>query len=105
METTSGAAAQAGKSLKPNQAVIVGRINHVNTFESGGKRIHEARVAIAAADEFSMPGAVIVQSTYRLGDVGSDVRAQVEVTGYPDKWTDKSGTINQTARIVLRVVE
>lgn len=96
----------SGPSLKVNQALVKGRINHVSTFETGGKRVHEARVAIAAPDEFSMPGAVIVQSSYKVGSPGEDVQLHVAVGGFPDSWKDsKTGEVKQTARIVLRVVE
>jgi hypothetical protein len=107
MEAVSGVpAVKPGPKLGANQAMIMGRINHTSTFDAGGKRVHEARVAIAARDTFSMPGAVLVQSSYKLGNVGEDVSVTVEVTGFPDKWTDKNtGEVKQTARIVLRVIE
>lgn len=106
METALKPVESKGPSLKANEALIVGRINHVGSFSSGGNRIHEARVAIPAADQFSMPGAVLIQSKNKLGNVGDDVRVHVTVGGFPDKWTDReSGEVRQTARIVLREVE
>lgn len=105
-EQAAAVAAPAKQALKPNQAWIVGRINHVGGFESQGKRIHEARVAIPAPDAYSMPGAVLVQSSHRIGQVGDDVKLLVEVTGFPDRFTNKgTGEVTQTARNVLRVVE
>jgi hypothetical protein len=101
---TTSAASKPG--IKPNQAMIAGRINYVGGFEMNGKRVHEARVAIAAADQYSMPGAVMVQSSYKLGAVGDDVRVMVEITGFPDRFTNKaSGEVTQTARNTLRVIE
>lgn len=92
--------------MQPNQSMVMGRINNVSTFEVKGKRVHEARVAIAAADAYSMPGAVVVQSTYRLGNVGDDVKVLVSVTGIPNSWNDKStGEVKQSANIRLIAVE
>jgi len=106
MEAVANKAPAAGPQLKANQAFVQGRINHTSTFESGGKRVHEARIAIAAPDAFSMPGAVLVQSSYKLGNAGDDVSVHVNVGGFPDSWKDKNtGEVKQTARIVLRVVE
>jgi hypothetical protein len=91
--------------MKPNQTMIVGRINYVGGFDSGGKRVHEARVAIAAADEYSMPGAVMIQSSYRIGAVGDVVKVLCDVTGFPDRFKDKAGEVKETARNTLRAVE
>lgn len=100
------AAAVAKPAMKANQSLVVGRINHVGGFDSNGKRVHEARIAIPAPDAYSMPGAVMVQSSHRIGSVGDDVKLLVEVTGFPDRFTNKStGEVTQTARNVLRVVE
>lgn len=99
-------ATKSGPQVGANQAVVVGRINHTGTFQANGKPVHEARVAIAAPDQYSMPGAVLIQSSYKLGSVGEDVRVLCAVTGFPDKWSDKNtGEVKQTARNVLRVVE
>jgi hypothetical protein len=106
MVDMSEAAAVAKPAMKANQAWVVGRINHVGGFDSNGKRVHEARIAIPAVDAYSMPGAVMVQSAHRIGSVGDDVKLLVEVTGFPDKFTNKgTGEVTQTARNVLRVVE
>lgn len=102
----SEAAGLAKPAMKANQAYVVGRINHVGGFDSNGKRVHEARIAIPAADAYSMPGAVMVQSGHRIGQVGDDVKLLVELTGFPDRFTNKTtGETTQTARNVLRVVE
>lgn len=104
MSEATGAAGQAAK-MKANQTFVVGRINYTGGFDSNGQRVHEARIAIAAPDQFSMPGAVMVQSRHRIGNVGEDVSLLCEVTGFPDKFTDRSGEVKQTARNVLRVVD
>jgi len=89
-----------------NQAEIKGRIKSVSTFEVKGRRMHEAVVMIAAADEFSMPGAVAVQSTYRLGNAGEDWRGTVRVTGIPNSWNDRAtGEVKESANVRLVVIE
>ena len=93
------------QQMKPNQTLIVGRINYTGTFEANGQRVHEARVAIAAPDQYSMPGAVMVQSSYKLGAVGEDVKVLCDVTGFPDRFTDRQGEVKQTARNTLRASE
>lgn len=92
-------------ALKPNQAFVKGRIDAVGTFEVAGKRLHESRVKIAAADEFSHPGAVMVQTTYKLGQAGDDISLLCEVTGFASSWTDKDGVVKPTSRILLRAIE
>jgi hypothetical protein len=105
------AVAQVGTSKGPkvgvNQAVIVGVIKEKpGTFEYKGKRVHEAVIAIAAADLYSMPGAVSVQSSYSLGQRGDEVSILVTVTGIPNSWTDKqTGEVKQSANVRLVVVE
>lgn len=92
-------------AVKANQAFVKGRIDATGTFEVAGKRLHEARVKIAAADEFSHPGAVMVQTTYKLGSPGDDISILCEVTGFASTWTDKDGVVKPTARINLRAIE
>lgn len=92
--------------LQPNQAVIVGRIENPATFEYKGKRVHETIIRIAAADTYSMPGTVVVQSTYKLGSKGDDVRVHVSITGIPTSWTDRAtGEVKGGANLRLIAVE
>lgn len=91
--------------MKPNQTLVMGRINHSAPFELKGQRMHETRIAIAAVDQYSMPGAVLVQSTYKLGAVGDDVKVLCDVSGFPDSFTDRQGEVKQTARNILRASE
>ncbi len=105
METLVKESSQKGPLAKLNETVVSGRIDSTGTFEVQGRRLYEARIKIRAADEFSMPGAVMVQSTYKLGNIGEDVSVHCEVTGFPSTWTDKDGVVKPTARILLRVIE
>lgn len=93
-------------SLKPNQSVIVGRIDVApRSFEQSGKRVFEHRVLQKAADEYSAPGAVLVHSSYKLGGAGDDITVLCQVTGWRDSYKDREGNSIQTARNALRVVE
>lgn len=94
-----------GQSLQPNQAVIVGRIDSARTYEVQGKRTFETRVVQAAADQFSSPTSVAIQSFNRLGAVGDDVKVLVQVQGYKDSYKTREGEVVNTARNVLRAVE
>jgi hypothetical protein len=91
--------------LQGNQALIVGRIDAVRQFEASGKRVVETRVIQAAADQFSAPSAVAVQSSMKLGQAGDDVKVHVWCTGYRDSYKTKDGEVVQTARNVYRAVE
>ena len=106
MEAVAGVGVAKGPKLSANQAQVVGRIKSVSTFEIKGRRMHEAVVMIAAEDEFSMPGAVAVQSTYKLGVKGDDVSVHVRVTGIPNSWNDRNtGEVKESANVRLVVVE
>lgn len=106
MEAVANVGVKQGVKVGVNQAQVSGRIKSASTFEVKGKRLHEAVVMIAAADAFSMPGAVAVQSTYRLGNPGDDVSLLVSVTGIPNSWTDKqTGLVKESANVRLVVVE
>lgn len=106
MEAVASVVSKPVPKISWNQAQIQGRIKNVSTFEIKGKRVHEAVVMIAAADAFSMPGAVSVQSSYRLGSPGDDVTVLVSVTGIPNSWNDKStGEVKESANNRLVVVE
>jgi hypothetical protein len=92
--------------LVANQSFVQGRIKAVSTFEVKGRRMHEAVLMIAAPDAYSMPGAVAVQSTYRLGNPGEDWSGSVSVTGIPNNWKDKNtGEVKESANVRLLVIE
>jgi hypothetical protein len=93
------------QALKPNQAVIIGRIDNVRTFDVQGKRTFETRVIQPAPDQFTSPSAVALMSHNKLGNAGDDVNVLVSVAGFRDNYKDKEGVSVQTARNTLRVVE
>jgi hypothetical protein len=95
----------AKPAMKPNQSVIVGRIDSVRQFEVQGKRTFETRVIQPAPDEFSSPTAVGILSLNRIGGTGDDVKVLVNVAGFKDSYKSKDGESVQTARNTLRAVE
>jgi len=106
MEAVASAGVKAGPKLTANQAMISGRITNLSTFEIKGKRMHEAVITTPAADAYSMPGVVAVQSSFKLGAVGEDVQVHVSVTGIPNSWTDRNtGEVKNSANVRLAAVE
>jgi hypothetical protein len=101
METTQAAPRQA---LKPNQAFINGKCDNYRTFERNGATVHEHRVKQAAPDEFTSPGAVLVQSSQKLAAVGEYLQTVVNVTGFAKSFQDRSGARVQSADMVLQAV-
>lgn len=96
---------QKAPTLQANQSLIVGRVDTMRSFEVQGKRTFETRVVQAAADQFSSPTSVAIQSFNRLGAVGDDVKVLVHVQGYKDSYKTREGEVVNTARNVLRAVE
>lgn len=91
--------------LQFNQAVVVGRIQSMRTFEVQGKRTFETVVVQAAADQFSSPTKIAIQSHMKLGNAGDDIKTVVSVVGYGDSYKTREGEQITTARNVLRAVE
>lgn len=92
-------------ALKPNQAVIIGRVAHMRTYEVQGRRTFETTIIQAAADQFSSPTRVAIQSLNKLGNKDDDVQVHVHVQGYGDSYKTREGEVVNTARNVLKAVE
>ena len=106
MDAVAEVGVKGGPKVGMNQCFVQGKIKSADSFDIKGKRVHEAVVAIAAADLYSMPGAVAVQSSYRLGQKGDEVSVLVSVTGIPNNWTDKqTGQLKESANVRLVVVD
>lgn len=101
METTQTAPKQG---LKPNQAFINGKCDNYRTFERNGATVHEHRVKQAAPDEFTSPGAVLVQSPQKLAGVGEYLQTVVNVTGFAKSFTTGKGERVQSADMILQAV-
>lgn len=73
------------QSLKPNQIVIIGRLDHVSKFE--GKFDHI--VTLPAADEYSKPSVVRLSSSVKLGDLDEMVKCLAFFNGWPNNYQNK----------------
>jgi hypothetical protein len=105
MEAVASVGSKVEK-LKANQAMMAGRIQSTSHFEVKGRRVFEAVVVTPAADAYSMPGVVAIQSSYKLGNPGEDISVHVAVSGIPNSWADgKTGEVKNSANVRLSVVE
>lgn len=93
------------QTLKPNHAVVVGKIDFVRSFDSQEGRLFEHRLLQAAEDEYSSPQAVLVTAKNKLGQAGDECRVLVRVGGYRDSYKNREGDQVLTARVQLRAVE
>lgn len=91
--------------LKANQAVLLGRIQSMRTYEVQGKRTFETVLIQAAADQYSSPTRVAIQSFNKLGNKDDDIQVHVHCVGYGDSYKTREGEVINTARNVYRAVE
>lgn len=106
MEAVANVGSKGAEKLKLNQAVIAGRIQSVSSFELRGKRVFEAVVVTPAADAYSMPGVVAIQSAMKLGGQGDEITVLVSVSGIPNSWKDSTtGEVKHSANVRLVAVE
>lgn len=86
------------QSLKPNQMVVVGRLDRVSKYENRFEHV----VTCPAPDEFSKPSVIRVQADSRLGDVGELLKVLCVFVGWPnfypmtDKETGEKRTVYDT---------
>lgn len=85
-------------SLKPGQALIVGRVAEVKRTENAVYTI----IQTPAPDAFSHPGNHEVLSSRLLGKPGEDVRVIVTLGGYRRTYKNKHGENQVTVDNVLR---
>lgn len=88
-------------SLKPGQALIVGRISDVKRTEKAVYTI----VQTPAPDSYSSPGNHEITSTRMIGKPGEDVRIVVNLGGYRRGYTDKHGERQTAVDNVLRLAD
>jgi len=92
---------QSNLSLKPGQAVIIGRIAEVKRTESAVYTI----IQTPAPDAYSHPGNHEVHSKRMLGKPGDDVRVLVQLSGFRRTYKDKHGDTQVTVDNRLGAVE
>lgn len=89
-------------SLKPGQALIVGRVSEFRRTENGTVL---TIIQTPAPDAFSHPGCHEVGSKHVIGKPGEDCRVIVQLTGYRRTYTDKHGERTATVDNRLQAVE
>lgn len=73
------------QSLKPNQMMVIGRLDRVTKFESKFDHI----VTCAAPDEFSKPSVLRLSATTRLADPGEMIKCLAVFNGWPNNYEMK----------------
>lgn len=90
----NSASSPASASVSYNKIPIVGRIDHVRSFNGS----FDTLVLIPARDEYSKPAACVIRSQRRIGSKGEDVRLICYMDGFPRSYTDdKTGEVVRTA--------
>lgn len=74
------------QSMKQNQMIVIGRLDHVSKFD--GKFDHI--ITMAAIDEFSKPSSMRLSSSEKLGDVGEMVKCLAMFNGWPNNYQNKN---------------
>ena len=88
-------------SLKPGQALIIGRISEVKRTENRTYTI----IQTPAPDSFSHPGNHEVTSNRLIGKPGEDVRVVVNLSGFRRSYKNKHGETVYTVDNVLNVAD
>lgn len=88
-------------SLKPGQALIVGRVSEVKKTDTAIYTI----IQTPAPDAYSHPGNHEVTSTRMLGRPGEDVRIIVNLGGFRRSYKNKHGETVYTVDNVLRAAD
>lgn len=101
-EVTASSAVPLRTARAFNVVMIAGKITNIRRINAD----YYTRIAIAAVDEYSMPGAVEVKSSKPLGRKGEETTVECRLHGRPRRWTDRdSGEIVETADNWLVAVE
>ncbi len=74
------------QSMKPNQIMLIGRLDHVVKYE--GKFDHI--ITLPAADEYSKPSVVRLTSSTKLGDPDEMIKCLAEFNGWPNNYQNKN---------------
>lgn len=85
-----------------NVVPVAGKITNIRRVNAD----YYTRIAIAAVDEYSMPGAVEIRSTKPVGRKGEETTVDCRLHGRPRRWTDtKTGELIETADNWLVAIE
>lgn len=91
----------ATQAMKPNQIMIIGRLDHVSKFENKFDHI----ITTAAPDEFSKPSVLRLSSSTRLGAPGEMVKCLSVFNGWPNNYQSKNGEPIKDAKGYFVAVE
>lgn len=89
------------QSMKPNQMMVIGRLDHVSKFDNKFDHI----ITTAAPDEFSKPSVLRLSSSDRLGTVGEMVKCLAVFNGWPNNYQSKNGEPVRDAKGFFVAVE
>jgi hypothetical protein len=106
MSSSAQAASQQAAPVKPGQVLIVGRVRARRSFNTQQGRRFETVVVLPAADAYSSPATVAVQSGQSIGEREDDVRVLCQVGGFSRtfKQTDgETGEVRQVATADVRL--
>lgn len=90
------------QSLKPGQALIVGRVSELRRTDTGTVL---TIIQTPSPDSFSHPGVHEVSGKRLIGKPGEDVRVVVQLSGFRRTYTDKHGERVATVDNRLTAVE
>lgn len=88
-------------TIKPGQTFVAGKVDSNRKYD--GK--HYTRLVQPAADEYSSPSYIEIESDRKLDDVDNVWRGLVCLRGYRNDYTTKDGEKVKAARNVLVAVE
>lgn len=89
------------QTVKPNQIIIVGRIDSISKYD--GKFDHI--ITLAAVDEFSKPSVLRLSSSEKLGNTGEITKCLAVFNGWPNNYESKNGEKVKDARGFFVAVE
>lgn len=92
---------RSNQSLKPGQAIIVGRVFEVDRTENAVY----TTIQTPAIDSYSNPGFHKVTSSRLLGKPQDEVTVKVHLTGYRRSYTNKHGEKVYTVDNNLKAVD
>lgn len=98
------AEAKPVEGIPARQARVFGRIAASRSKSSAQGKLFFTLLRLPAADAYSSPATVEIQSSERLGGADEEVSVVVEIGGYPRSYSDKEGGQVRTAENVLRFV-
>lgn len=89
------------QSMKPNQIMVIGRLDRCSKFESKFDHI----ITCAAVDEFSKPSVLRLSASTKLGNIGEIVKCLAMYNGWSNNYENKNNETVYDARGFFLAVE